>query len=77
VTLEFDPQALPPEINPAGVMIARYNRVDDTWEPLASTADVVAGTVTATTGGLSKLVLTTNNAVAVESVTWGAIKAKY
>jgi hypothetical protein len=77
VTLEFDPAALPDEIDPAGLMVARYDRVADRWESLMSTVDVAAGTVTATTDGLSKFVLTTGTVVPVASTTWGAIKARY
>jgi hypothetical protein len=77
VTIEFDPAALPPEINPAGLMIARYDRAGDTWEHLASTVDIPAGTVTATSSGLSKFVLTSENVLGVSSATWGAIKARY
>jgi hypothetical protein len=77
VTLEFDPLALPAEIDPAGLMIARYDRAADRWDILASTVDVLAGTVTATTDGLSKFVLAAENVVGVTTTTWGAIKAKY
>lgn len=77
VTLEFDPATLPPEVNPAGLMIARFDRVENSWESLISEVDVGTGTVTATTDGLSKLVLSEHLVVSVQNSTWGALKLQY
>jgi len=77
VTLDFDPATLPPGADPLGLMIARFDRLQNGWESLPSVVDVSTGTVIAVTSGLSKLVLTTENPVPVKTSTWGAIKADF
>ncbi len=77
VTLQFDAASLPPDINPAALMIARFDRVANGWESLNSVVDVAAGTVTATISELSKLVLSTESVVTVTRSTFGAVKARF
>lgn len=77
VTLEFDSASLPADINPAALMIARFDRTQNGWESLNSVVDITTGTVTATTSGLSKLVLATESVVTVTRSTFGAVKARF
>lgn len=77
VTLEFDAASLPPEIDPAGLTIARFDKLGNSWESLMSLVDLQAGTVTATTSGLSKFVLTSENVVTVQRSTFAGVKAKF
>lgn len=77
VTVSFDPVTLPEGITPGQLMLARYDPSEGGWESLPTVVDVVAGTVTAETNGVSILVLTTEHVVRSSATSWSRVKATY
>lgn len=77
LTVSFDLLVLPPEVNPAELVLVRFDEALEVWQSLDTILDLSAGTATATTDRFSIFALTTEVPVATASRSWGSIKARF